>query len=606
MKSFSSDQQLNFPKQPAGLWQSAAVFWYFARCYPFRTLITISCLALSGVAEGLSITLFLPLLQRVTSASPESGDRLGDWIYRLFAVAGIEASLPAILICIVAGLSLKGVLFWAAMNQVGYTISRVATDLRLQLLHALIQAKWDYFIGQPTGQFANAIASEALKASGAYQSASHAIACVIQLSVYALLAFLLSWQTALAGLAAGLFFVVLMHRLIGVTRAAGKRQVALLKSVTGRIVDMLHGLKPVKAMARETALLHFLETETEGLNTAQRTEVRAASTVAAAQEPVMTAVMALGLYVILTWKLMQFSALLVQAFLFSRLFNQVNQIIQHYQRLVSYESAFFSIHSRLAEAHTNSESFTGCPPPQPLQQGISMCGVSFGYGDHVILRDVTLDIPARKWTALVGPSGAGKTTLIDILAGLYTPQEGSVFLDDQPLSETSITSWRRQIGYVPQEMLLLNDSVFANITLKESDITRLEVEQALHDTDAWEFVTALPQGMDSPVGERGARLSGGQRQRIALARALVRRPDLLVLDEVTASLDPETEAALCRTLARLSRHTTIITISHQPAVAQAADRMYEVRNGKVVLVRDATGAGGATCTASIVQPAGEA
>ncbi|MCX6995979.1 MAG: ABC transporter ATP-binding protein [Kiritimatiellaeota bacterium] len=536
MKTQPSGSPSPVPTPRPGLRESAEVFRFFGRRYPVRTLVTIGCLALSGVAEGLSITLFLPLLQRVTGGAPDAGGRLGDWLFRLFAVVKLEPSLGVLLGCIVAGLAVKGVLYWAALNQVGYTISRVATDLRLQLLRALMRARWDYFVGQPAGQFANALASEALKASGAYQSAAYVIACSIQLSVYALLAFLLSWQTALAGLAAGLLFVLLMHRLIGVTRSAGKRQVALLKSVTGRIVDMLHGLKPVKAMGREAALSRYLEVEAEGLNAAQRTEVRAAATVVAAQEPVMTAAMAVGLYVILTYSLMPLAALLVQAFLFSRLFNQVNQIIQHYQRLVAYESAFASLHARLAEAHARREPEGGRPPPHPLRRGITLRGVRFG-------------------------------------------------LDDQPLAETALADWRKHIGYVPQEMLLLHDSVLANITLGEADIPRAAVERALRETDAWDFVAALPQGLDTPVGERGARLSGGQRQRIALARALVREPDLLILDEATASLDPAAEAALCRTLVRLSRSTTIVAISHQPAVAHSADCVYEVRECAVTRVR---------------------
>lgn len=578
------------PARRAALRDSVAVFRHFARRYPARSLVTIDCLVLSGVAEGLSITLFLPLLQRVTGGASDAGGRLGDWLFHILSAVGIEPSLPALLCGIVIGLAFKGVLFWAAMNQAGFTVSRVATDLRLQLLRAMTQARWEYFVGQPSGQFANAIASEALKASGAYQSAAYVIACSIQLTVYALLAFLLSWQIALAGLVAGLLFVLLMRRLISVTREAGKRQVALMKSVTGRIVDMLHGLKPVKAMGREAALSRYLEAEAEGLNTAQRAEVRAAATVVAAQEPAMTAAMAVGLYVVLTWNLMPLSALLVQAFLFSRLFNQVNQVIQHFQRMVAYESAFVSIHTRLTEALARREPEGGRPAPHPLKEGIVLRDVEFRYGERTVLDRVSLEIPARRWTALIGPSGSGKTTLLDLVAGLHAPACGAVLLDGQPLAETSLADWRSRIGYVPQEMLLLHDSVLANVTLGDADIPREAVERALRETDAWAFVAAMPQGLDTPVGERGARLSGGQRQRIALARALVRDPDLLILDEATASLDPATEASLCRTLAALSHRTTIIAISHQPAIAEAADRVYRVYEGGVELVREEAGA----------------
>lgn len=567
-----------------GVRESIACFRYFARRYPQRTLITIACLVLSGVAEGLSITLFVPLLHQITGANASAG-RVGEWLFSFFAEVGFELTLPRLLVCIVVGLTLKGVLFWAAMNQVGFTIARVATDLRLELMRALTQARWSYFIDQPVGQFANAIASESLKASGAYQSAAYVIACSMQLGVYTVLALLLSWQTALAGALTGLVFLAIMYRMIAITRIAGKRQVALMKSVTGRIVDMLGGLKPVKAMAREMSMLQYLETEAESLNVAQRTEVRATATVAAAQEPVMTAVMVLGLYVVLTYDLMSLPALLVLAFLFSRLFNQVNQVIQHYQRMVSYESAFLSIQERLQEVYSHGEPQTGTTAPDRLKTAIRLKNVDFAYGETCVLKNLNIEIPARQWTSLVGPSGAGKTTLLDLVAGLHPPTKGDVQIDDASLEGISLKSWRAQLGYVPQEMLLLHESVFANITLGETGISRDDVEEALRATDAWAFVSALPKGMDTPVGERGTRLSGGQRQRIAMARALVHHPQLLILDEATASLDPATEAELCKTLKKLSASVTILAISHQKAVADAADRVYEIRDGQAVLTR---------------------
>jgi ATP-binding cassette, subfamily C, bacterial len=576
-------QPVTKPPRP-GVRESIACFSYFARRYPRRTLVTIACLVLSGVAEGMSITLFVPLLHRITGGDASAG-RVAEWLFNFFANVGFELTLQRLLICIVVGLTLKGVLFWAAMNQVGFTIARVATDLRLELMRALTQARWSYFVGQPVGQFANAIASESLKASGAYQSASYVIACTIQLSVYTALAFLLSWQTALAGALTGLVFLALMYRMIAITRVAGKRQVALMKSVTGRIVDMLSGLKPVKAMAREASMLQYLEAEAESLNVAQRTEVRATATVAAAQEPVMTAVMALGLYVVITYDLMPLPALLVLAFLFSRLFNQVNQAIQHYQRMVSYESAFLSIQERLQEVASHREPQAGTAAPDRLTTSIRLKDVDFAYGETRVLNNLNVEIPARQWTSLVGPSGAGKTTLLDLVAGLHAPTKGDVLIDDVSLQGISLKSWRAQLGYVPQEMLLLHDSVFANITLGEAGISRADVEEALRATDAWAFVSALPEGMDTPVGERGTRLSGGQRQRISMARALVRHPQLLILDEATASLDPATEAELCKTLGRLSASVTILAISHQKAVADAADRVYEIRDGQALLTR---------------------
>jgi ATP-binding cassette subfamily C protein len=186
----------------------------------------------------------------------------------------------------------------------------------------------------------------------------------------------------------------------------------------------------------------------------------------------------------------------------------------------------------------------------------------------------------------MGPSGAGKTTIADLIIGLLRPQEGEVLIDNVPLEQVDLTQWRRMIGYVPQESFLLHETVLWNVTLGDPEVNESDAEAALRAAGAWEFVAELPQQIHSSVAERGMALSGGQRQRIAIARALARRPKLLILDEVTSSLDPQAEAAICQTLQGLRGQLTILAISHQPAVVEAADRIYRIQNSEVILVRD--------------------
>src|SRR5690606_21587447 len=152
--------------------------------------------------------------------------------------------------------------------------------------------------------------------------------------------------------------------------------------------------------------------------------------------------------------------------------------------------------------------------------------------------------PKGKLTTLIGPSGAGKTTLSDVLLGLVRPRSGQILVDGVPLEELNLEQWRELVGYVPQELFLFHDTVMNNVTLGDPHITPEEVREALEAAGAWSFVEQLPQGMDTVVGERGTLLSGGQRQRISIARALVRKPKLLLLDEVTSALDPATEAEI--------------------------------------------------------------
>jgi ATP-binding cassette subfamily C protein len=161
-----------------------------------------------------------------------------------------------------------------------------------------------------------------------------------------------------------------------------------------------------------------------------------------------------------------------------------------------------------------------------------------------------------------------------------------VRIDDVDLADLDLRAWRRMIGYVPQENLLLHDSVLRNVTLDDPEVSEADVEYALRAAGAWDFVASLPEGVHTLVGERGSRFSGGQRQRITIARALAHRPRLLILDEATASLDPTTEAALCETLAGLRGSVTILTISHQPALVATADRVYRVEKGRASLEAD--------------------
>jgi len=207
-----------------------------------------------------------------------------------------------------------------------------------------------------------------------------------------------------------------------------------------------------------------------------------------------------------------------------------------------------------------------------------------------VFRGATLVIPAGEWTSITGASGQGKTTLVDLVTGLLRPQRGDVRVDGTRLSDLDLHAWRRKIGYVPQETLLLHESIFTNVTLGDPGLDEGDVERALRAAGAWGFVSALPEGMHWWVGERGARLSGGQRQRIAIARALVHRPKLLILDEATSGLDPETEAEICATLEALRGDLTILAISHQTGLVDQAGVVYGVEDGRVTRTRGAPAA----------------
>jgi ATP-binding cassette subfamily C protein len=292
-----------------------------------------------------------------------------------------------------------------------------------------------------------------------------------------------------------------------------------------------------------------------------------------------------GFYVVLIIFRFPLASVMVLFLLVGRVLVQAGKVMEQYQNMAVFESGFWSVQDKLTEIKNAREADRGKMPPT-LEKEIRLDRISFAYEENRVLQDFSLTFPAGLITAIVGPSGSGKTTILDLVIGLLQPQRGEIWLDNLPLAQIDMHQWRRLIGYVPQETWLLHDTILNNVAFGDSEINEDDAVQALRDAGAWEFVQAMPKGINSTVGERGGQISGGQRQRIAIARALVRKPKLLILDEATAALDPVNERAICRTFAQFRGELTILAISHQPAVLQVADLAYRLKNGTAVPVTE--------------------
>ena len=564
--------------------RAAFVFRYFFSAEPLRGSIMLASLLCAGLLEGISIAALLPLLNSIAGEQDGDMTMVGRAVEEGLVSVGLQPTTGTLIALIVALICGKAGLLLVAAKQVGYTAAYTTRSLRLDMLRHMLRARWTFYVRQRTGSLTAALTGEAKRAANCYLQTSRTIIAISQIVVYVTLAFAISWQVSVAALVVSGLSSAILNRFVVISGKVGQAQTQAIRSLLSRLINCIHAMKPIKAMSREERLMPYLETEIEALYEAQRNQILAKESLLHYREPLTVFALGVGLYAMITYWRPDFESLFIMAYLFFRIALRVSAVQRYMQGIVESLPAFWFIRSVISTATMAAEKgFSGKAPS--LKSEIRLQDIRFGYNRKEIVRGISMTIPAGTFSAIAGPSGSGKTTLVDIITGLLRPKSGNLWIDGLELSQIDLMKWRRKIGYVPQDSVLFNDSVLNNVTLRDEAISEERVVEALRKADAWDFVEKLPDGIHSAIGERGAQLSGGQRQRLAIARALVDEPELLILDEATTALDPETEAAICATVRKLAGQVTIIAISHQSAMQDAADILYRLEHGHLASVQ---------------------
>lgn len=542
--------------------------------------LILFCLLLSGLAGGLGIATLLPILSIALENGSDQSSELSQFFSGIFNSLGITVHLESLILFLVLAITIKALLNLLAMRYVGNASAAVAAGMRWRLIKRLLEARWSFFTAQPLGRLSHAISGEASRAASSYMIAANFFANGIQGLVYLAISLVVSWELALASLILGGGIAASLHFLVRAAKRAGHHETQRMSELSAFFADTIHNIKPLKAMARQDHFVSFFERKIRSVKKALRKQVSTGVARKTIEEIMKACLLGMALYFALVVLEYELPRVLVMVVLLTRMMGNIGKIQADFQSAAIVGSAFEAYNELLEKSTEAGERETKGKKPT-LKHSIRFDGVDFSYGDRGVLCDASFEIPVGFSTVLTGPSGGGKTTIVDLIVGLYEPQRGQVLVDDVPLRELDLSQWRRMIGYVPQEIVLLHDTIYANITLGDASIGKDEVIEALKAAEAWSFVKDLPRGLMTHVGERGVRLSGGQRQRVALARGLVTKPKLIILDEVTSALDPETEQAICRSVRALPGDVAILSITHRPAFLNIADRVYSVEDGKV-------------------------
>ena len=548
----------------------------------FWVLGLLALMILASLTEGVGILLLVPMLEMLGNGASDH-----SWIglmQKAFRSTGLSFNIEALLLAFVVLVCLRSSIQYAR-EQVGAVLQhRLVDQLRQQCFAALLAVEWRWLVNTRRADHANLLLGDISRVGVGLNFGLSLLASLVTIGAYLATAFVLSWRMTLIALATGgvAFFLLAGQRrhALNLGQSLGRANRAL----HGNVQESLAGIKLAKILGTEWRHLdHFIHT-TERLRTQQLAFSASNSLSRALLLCVGASLLATYLYAGLSVWHTPVPILLTLVLIFSRLIPQFMTGQQQLHHWLHAMPALEETWRLLADCRGNAEpGLAKAPDEWPIRDGVSLNDVSMTYSERSepALANVSLCFPVRTTTAIMGASGAGKSTLADVLMGLLSPDHGELRVDDRLISGDARIEWRRHVAYVPQEVFLFHDTIRNNLlwgnSMASEDALRRCLEQA-----AAEFVFQLPEGLDTVVGDGGVRLSGGERQRLALARALLRRPSLLILDEATSALDVANEARIRTAIEQLHGDLTVVIIGHRLPTLEHADQVVILDHGRVV------------------------
>ncbi|MBD2388058.1 ABC transporter ATP-binding protein [Cylindrospermum sp. FACHB-282] len=561
----------------------------FAKPYPCRIFFTILFGFSGALFNGVGTTLIVPIILQIvgqpvdlTGAPPIIKALVSpfDHVPESYRLAVMAAS-------IVFTILLKNLASYVG-TLVSSSLTRTLTsDMREAGLKLLLEIDIDYYTKMKVGDLINSLGGEISRAASAIGGLIKLIILAITILVFVALLLSISWQLTIVTTALLSLVTLVNQYAIYRSRDFGVQLSEMSKAYSISVLEMLNGIRLVKSNGNEDREYQRI---TKLIRDRERADFQSqmnSEVITPLSE--VTGVIALILIVFLGRALFADQIASVSAVLITYLLLLL-RLLPFISQLNSIRSSFANTSSSVnivAEfLRKDNKPFmgSGMIPYQKLQQGVHFNHLSFSYPNHqnIVLRDVDLYLPRGTTLALVGSSGAGKSTMADLLPRFYDPTSGCITIDGIDLREFDLKSLRQAMGIVSQDTFLFNDSVANNIGYGRPDSTDDQILTAAKRANAYEFISKLPQGFDTIIGDRGVMLSGGQRQRIAIARALLQNPEILILDEATSALDTVSERLVQAALDDLSRDRTTLIIAHRLSTVQKADQIAVLDQGSVV------------------------
>lgn len=559
----------------------AVLYWSFKE-YRLQIVGLVFLGFASGILEGIGINALIPLFSFFTDGEQAGTDIISQSIEKLFLFFHIDFTIPYLLIFIFSLFILRT----AVLFLLYYVKIKISADyeekIRTSLLQKTFHANWSHLLQQKLGKLDSLLLTHVQFGSNALLQFSSAIIATTVLIVYVAVSLNISFIITLVSFVLGVVSLLVFKPVFAKTMHIGKDAAVAVEEVAHFVNQNILGMKTVKYMGvgdslLKTGVLYFRRLKE------QKVKVYIYKNFSPQILQLISLLFICALFGIsYRYSYLNVGALVAIIYLVQRMFSYVQQIqisVHSMSESLPYLEGVTEYGKQLknhAEPINQQKSFV-------FDHTLAFDHVSFSYttGPRV-LHDINFEIKKGERVAIIGPSGAGKTTMVDVLLRLFQPTGGRITVDGVLATEISLVDWRNTIGYMSQDMFLLNDSILNNIIFYDPNITRADAILAAKKASIYDFIESCQDGIDSFVGERGVSLSVGQRQRIVIARILARKPKVLILDEATSALDTESEMHIQEVIDRLHGDVTVVLIAHRLSTVKNADSILVVDNGKIV------------------------
>ncbi|MDB9307593.1 ABC transporter ATP-binding protein [Aphanizomenon sp. CS-733/32] len=570
--------------QATSLWQNNRVILREFKHFRVVAILAIVFSALAASFEGFGLGFLLVFLQSLTTPGSEPVKTGIEWFDIL--ILGINGSATERLYRISA-LIVVTTCMRASFNYIGqiciqFSEISLVDNLRKRIFQQLEAQTLSYFSHKKSGELVNILTSEMERIRQIFGGLAFLITRGFTLIVYSISLFVLSWKMTIVSI---LLFSLLAVALSTLNKQIRERSFAITSAndnFTARVLEFIEGIRTIHAFSTQEFERNRYYQASEKIVNTWKSVYWISLIVKPLAESISTLILISMIIVALTTGLMKVSALLTFFFVLFRIIPMTQDLNGVVAFLSTQAGAVENIKDLLK---TDDKIYfqNGALRFPGFKRSIDLVSVDFDYSlNQRVLHNITLSIKQGQMTALIGSSGAGKTTLADLIPRFHDATDGHIYIDEVDIRKFDINSLRSKIAVVSQNTFIFNTSVWNNIAYGTPTATATEIKEAARLANALEFILEMPTGFDTQLGDRGVRLSGGQRQRIAIARALLKNPEILILDEATSALDSVSERLIQESLEKLSVGRTVIAIAHRLSTIAKADKVVVLEQGKIV------------------------